>query len=246
MRRTPERTNGLIKVPESLLNEVSQACEDTLISLRASFLLRLVKEKSVAFEIDFDTKETVYGFRIPDFRVRFRVVTPSAESYTDEGAEIMGQFFRAEITTTGLPTILIVIKDTEIVSRNAIRNAMRWTHRSTIEHELRHFVQWIIEKNTGSPIPGRPTRKARSAREAQSLEGLTPYGTISLNDEEFHTMLGDLVNEYREDVAAGYVDLDRAMRELTHTEFFETLRRGSPERWKAAIRIAYGELSTAS
>ena len=59
-------------------------------------------------------------------------------------------------------------------------------------------------------------------------------------------MLGDLVNEYREDVAAGYVDLDRAMRELTHTEFFETLRRGSPERWKAAIRIAYGELSTAS
>lgn len=158
----------------------------------------------------------------------------------------MGQFFRAEITASGLPTILIVVKDTEIVSPKAIKNAIRWTHRSTIEHELRHFVQWIIEKNTGSPVPGRPTRKARSARGAPNLEGLTPYGAISLNDEEFHTILGDLVNEYREDIAAGYVTLDRAMRELTHTEFFETLRKRSPERWKAAIRIAYGELSSVS
>jgi len=134
--------------------------------------------------------------------------------------------------------------------------------RDSIEHELIHYGQDILQTALGSEGAGLPSRKVRQPDVTQHLdrydpmvkklrkEGITPSLFHDLDDVEFYTELNAAIKEVRRvmdgvepderrgafDVLVGLAKRKGWVRPIP---FLQALRKGAASKWKKAV----GELA---
>ena len=225
------RRNGLIRIPELLYSQVCTQIIDVIYTFRDGMAAKLdmpvAKRRMTSF---IPSAHQVYGVPFPPFLLTLIFSKNETEEVmTTEGPQQAFGWLIPENPETLQARSEIVLVITPRAAR-APESAIRGELGATVQHELRHLIQFELSRNMADAFKaGGPTRKARTG--------------ASYSDREYQPHLGDLVFKYRSYIENGYTTVDRALREIGASDLLQTFKEETPERWKAAMRIAHDELS---
>ena len=127
--------------------------------------------------------------------------------------------------------------------------------RSTIKHELIHWVMDYLNVALNTEDFGLPSKRVRDplitqwtdGNDARLLNnrGISTDDFHSLHDIEFYTKLADAIRLAEAEMPEGRKDRDRYFREfigldddvfLRSHDFFRTLKKHSLGKWKKAVK----------